>query len=114
MLTTSLLDGSEACANFHSLNGIDTHQCAGNIGIELVEHGLAQPYRHNAGYDIDARTDGVSFPAQRLDVGLHLRHLLGIWTKEGVALDLLPIEPFGLDRAELGHIAANLGAIALT
>ena len=112
MLAAALGDAGKAGADLHTLHRIDAHHGVGDVGVQPVIHRLAPTHRHTAGHHVDARADGVARLAQLVHVGFQLRHDAGIGHEEG-AVELVPGDEGNLDRAELGHPAADDDAVAL-
>ena len=46
MLAAALAADGHAIADLHRLDGIDAHHGVGDVGVEPVEHRLAQSRRH--------------------------------------------------------------------
>src|SRR5690606_5707375 len=113
MLAAALANALEAVADLDALDGIDAHHRARDLGIELVEAGLAEARRHTRRNDIDAGADRVAVAAQLDHEGFELFDSCGIGTEERVVVDTVEIHRLELDRAERGEIAANPDARAL-
>ncbi len=97
----------EAGADLHALDGIDAHQCVGDVCVQPIEDRFTEPRRNGLGHHRHLGADGVPLLAQGIHVGLERRHGSGIRAKEGVLLHLFPVEAGRTDGPELGEIAAH-------
>ena len=106
--------GGEAIANLHALHGIDAHESAGDIGIELGINRRAQAGGHALGHHLDDGADGTAGFANGREHHLPPRAGHGIGAKEGIILQLRPGElpPVNRIGAHLRHEAANHHALA--
>ena len=102
----------KAGANLHALHGVQAHHGVGDVGVELVEQGLAQPHRHARGLHADACAARVAGLAQRIHVVLVLRDI-GHWRKKRIVAHMLPALERDGQLAELRHAGAKLGAVLL-
>src|SRR6516225_338179 len=102
--------GAEAGANLHTLDGIDAHQGAGDVAIQLAVDRRAQSGRHAVCDDFNDRANRGSTLAQAIEIiAKHCRDF-GIRTKERIAVDLVPIPARAINpmRSHLHERAANL------
>ena len=74
VLGALLLDAGKAGADLDALHRVDAHEGVGDIRVQAIEDGLAQPRRNPGGHHVDARADGVALLAQSVHVGLQFRH----------------------------------------
>ena len=67
VLAATLAGDAHAGADLDRLHGVDAHHCVSEVGIEPVEHRLAEPRGHALRNHCDARADGVALFAQPPD-----------------------------------------------
>ena len=87
MLRAALRDAGKAGADLDALDRVDAHHRVRDVGIEPVEHGLAEPGGTPVRDDVDARADRIAFAAQRVDHRLELRHARRFGAEERVGVD---------------------------
>ena len=85
----------------------------GQICIQTIKDRLAKPWRHALGNHVNPGTNGIPLLTERIHVGFHLGNLVRIRAEKRVLMNLLPIQLFGLDWAQLRQITANPDSQAL-
>ena len=97
----------ETVADFHALDGIDAHQRAGQLAVQLGIDGRAQPGGNAFGYQLYNRAAGRTLLAQAFQIFRPHRHRLGIGTEEIIARHLRPIKALDALRAHRHQRAAH-------
>ena len=83
------LHGGEAVADLDRLGGVDGHHGPGQVGVQLVEHGRAQPGRHAQALQAQGGAHRIALGAHPLQQLAHLVEL-GRVAKEKVVVVHLP------------------------
>src|ERR1700689_4214654 len=110
MLGAALLDGLEAVADLHSLDRVDPHHGAREIGVEPLEYRLPEPRRHSRGDDGDARADRVARLAHAPDEVLQFLDAGGIRAEKGVRVHAGEIPRLEHQRAHLREVPVDAHA----
>src|SRR5512145_2715314 len=82
----------KACADLNPLDRRNADHSSGDLSIELIEHRLAQSWRHIVGAHLDNPSQRVQVAPRRIDAGDHLLSHSGIRAAHDIALDLGFIE----------------------
>ena len=106
-LRAARFNAGEAVADLHALHRLNAHHRLGDVGIQLVEHRLAQAGNHPMRLHGHAGADGVTLLAQTVEESRHLARRLGIRAEEQIAADFVGIEAAGIGphRPDLIHPA---------
>ncbi len=107
MLTAPLLDGREARADLHALDCVDAHHRVRDVGIQLVEHRLAEPGRYASCDHVHARTDRVARATQLDHVCVELFEPRRVGAEEWIVVDAGQRLDLQDQRAELREIALD-------
>ena len=87
----------EAAADLEALRGRQREHALREIGLELVEHRLAESRRHAPRQARHDAAEGVAAPPRGVDALLHARRGLGVGAAHGVRLDLGQGDGVGVD-----------------
>ena len=101
--------GGEALADFDALHGVDRHQRAGQIGVELAVNRRAQTGRHPVRHQFDHRADGGSGLTDRGQHRFPFAGRHGIGAEERIVVHRVPVpaRPVDFGGAHLHERAAN-------
>ena len=106
------VDTAEAVADFHALDGVDTHERMSEIRIQAVKHRLPKSRRNAGRHHVHPRADGIALLAQGVHVILKLRHPRRLGTEKRIVIDRVQIHRIEHDGSKLRQIAANADADA--
>ena len=84
---------ADAGADLHGFHGVDAHHGVREVGIEPVEHRLAQARRHAARHHRDLRADRIALAADLPHEVFELRHARGIRAEERIVVGRLAASP---------------------
>src|SRR6185437_2487898 len=107
MLAAALRDRTGARADLHRLDGIDSHERAGDIGIEAIEDRLAEAGRYARRNHGHPGAERIAFRAQLPDEHLELRDPRRIGTEERVLVGECRIARFQSQGAHLAQVAVD-------
>ena len=100
----------EACAELHSLYGVDAGQRRRQIRIELAEHRLAEAHGHVPRQHGHLGADGVPLSAQLVDQRRDVRHRRRVRAEEGVAVHGVEVRRRQRQIADLRQKAVDANA----
>src|SRR6516162_3715811 len=100
---------AKACADLHTLYGIDAHQGAGEVAVQFAVDRRAQSGGHAVGDNFNNRANRGSTLAQAVEIIAKHRCSFGVRTKKRIAVDLIPIPARAIDamRSHLHQCAAH-------
>src|SRR5262249_27190364 len=104
---------SDPGADLDSLHGVDGHERAGEVAVELVVDRLAQAYGHTRRHHLDHCARGRAALAHIIEITLPGLRRLPVGAPEGIVLDRIPVPACAVDlvRADLDHGAADSDAL---
>src|ERR1043166_4131937 len=88
---------TKARADLDALHGVDAHDGAGELTVELAVDRRTQPRRHAFGHHLDDGADRGALLAHAVEIVGEARRSLGIGAEERIALDLGPIPGRAVD-----------------
>ena len=86
VLRAAQVGAGEAAAALEPLAGRQRQHRLGQVGLQLVEHRLAQPRRHAAGHRLDHAAQRVALLPGAVDEGDHLLGQRGVRAADDVRL----------------------------
>jgi len=113
VLGTEHVGCSKAGTDFHTLHGSDSHQCMGDIGIELVENGLTQSSGDARCNDFHNPTRRIPLCPYRGNAGFHGFGRFVVRAAEGILKNGLRIDAFGADAGKRDGPGPDVNAFLL-
>src|SRR5690349_16751061 len=101
MLAALLLRSGSPIADLDRLHCVDAHQSMGYVGIQAVEYGFSETWRHPRRNDRDTSTNRVTLAADLPDELLELLNARRVRTEERILIRECRIDRLQLQRADL-------------